>query len=84
MCLAQGPQRSDVGEARTSRPSVSSQALYHWATALPKSNIIIIVMNTDKKISFLFKIYKNSKTWSISGLPFGLKPINLKTFSAVE
>ena len=35
MCLAQGPQRSDVGEARTRCPSVSSQALYHWATALP-------------------------------------------------
>ena len=35
MCLAQGPQRSDVGEARTRGPSVSSQALYHWATALP-------------------------------------------------
>ena len=25
-----------------------------------KSDIIIIVMNTDKKISFLFKIYKNA------------------------
>ena len=35
MCLAQGPQRSDAGEARTHGPSVSSQALYHWATALP-------------------------------------------------
>ena len=35
MCLAQGPQRSDTGEARTCSPSVSSQALYHWATALP-------------------------------------------------
>ena len=35
MCLAQGPQRSDPGEARTRGPSVSSQALYHWATALP-------------------------------------------------
>ena len=34
MCLAQGPQRSDAGEARTRDPSVSSQALYHWATAL--------------------------------------------------
>ena len=29
MCLAQGPQRSDAGEARTRGPSVSSQALYH-------------------------------------------------------
>ena len=28
MCLAQGPQRSDAGEARTRGPSVSSQALY--------------------------------------------------------
>ena len=37
MCLAQGPQRSDAGEARTRGPSVSSQALYHWATALPQS-----------------------------------------------
>ena len=35
MCLAQGPQRSDAGEARTRNLSVSSQALYHWATALP-------------------------------------------------
>ena len=33
MCLAQGPQRSDAGEARTRGPSVSSQALYHLATA---------------------------------------------------
>ena len=37
MCLAQGPQRSDAGEARTRGPSVSSQALYHWATVLPNS-----------------------------------------------
>ena len=39
MCLAQGPQRSDAGEAQTRRPSVSSQALYHWATALPVQHI---------------------------------------------
>ena len=30
-----------------------------------KSHIIIIVMNIDKKIIFLFKIYKNSKIWRI-------------------
>ena len=35
MWLAQWPQCSDAGEARTRSPSVSSQALYHWATALP-------------------------------------------------
>ena len=40
MCLAQGPQRSDAGEARTRYPSVSSQALYHWATALPKKKLV--------------------------------------------
>ena len=42
-----------------------------------KSDIIIIVLNTDKKISFLFKIYKNAKNWRILGVPFELKPINL-------
>ena len=35
MCLAQGPQRNNAIEAWTRGPSVSSQALYHWATALP-------------------------------------------------
>ena len=29
MCLAQGPQHSDAGEAQTHGPSVSSQAPYH-------------------------------------------------------
>ena len=37
MCLAQGHQRSDTCEAGTRGPSVSSQALYHWATSLPRS-----------------------------------------------
>ena len=35
MWFAQGPQRSDAREARTRGLSVSSQALYHRATALP-------------------------------------------------
>ena len=35
MCLAQGQQHSDAGEAQTHGPSVWSLALYHWATALP-------------------------------------------------
>ena len=35
MCLAQGPQHSDTSEARIGGPLVLSQALYHWATALP-------------------------------------------------
>ena len=36
-----------------------------------KSDIVIIMLNADKKISFLFKIYKNSKNWRILGLPRG-------------
>ena len=53
MCNAQGPQRSDASEARTSGPSVSSQALYHWATALPfKSYIVFKYM-----LHFLFVLY---------------------------
>ena len=36
MCLRSRTQHSDTGEARTHGLSVSSQALYHWATALPE------------------------------------------------
>ena len=45
MCLAQGPQRSDAGEAWTRGPSVSSQALYHWGVTF------------IKHIYFLYKKY---------------------------
>ena len=34
MCLAQGPQRNDTGEARIRGPSVLSQALYNCAPFL--------------------------------------------------
>ena len=34
MCLAQGPQRSDAGEARTRGPSVSSQAGHDLPTSV--------------------------------------------------
>ena len=51
MCLAQWPQRSDAQEARTRGPSVSSQALYHWANALPilflKTYIFTITNSED-------------------------------------
>ena len=40
MCLAQEPQRSDAGGARIHGPSVLSQALYHWATALHVSALL--------------------------------------------
>ena len=42
MCLAQEPQHSDAGEARTRGPSVSGQALYHWATALPFTAVVML------------------------------------------
>ena len=53
MCLAQGPQRSEAGEARTHGLSVSSQALYHWATALPWSGgIAALFFQADKYTGF--------------------------------
>ena len=44
MCLDQGPQRSDAGEAQTHGPSVFSQTLNHLATALhvPTTNMNLI------------------------------------------
>ena len=38
MCLSQGPQRSDAGEARTRSPSVTSQALCYRARHTPLFN----------------------------------------------
>ena len=49
MCLAQGPQRSDAGEARTRGPLVSSQALYHWAT--PSELFVIDLFYRDGPIA---------------------------------
>ena len=64
MCLAQGPQRSDAGKARTRDPSVSSQALYHWATALPDISVVYwlkaaysVTFDIFRKIYFLFKSF---------------------------
>ena len=36
MCLAQGHNTSDAGEARTRGPSVTRQALYNLSTVLPQ------------------------------------------------
>ena len=47
MCFAQGPQRSDASEPETHGPSFSSQALYHWATALPKEEDIAQACSGD-------------------------------------
>ena len=62
MCLAQGPQRSDAGEARSRGPSVSSQALYHWATAL-LINIFYICRISYMHLFFLESVYISS--WQV-------------------
>ena len=48
MCLAQGSQRSDAGEARTRGPSVSSQALYHCAP-LNLHSVALLFKNVFKR-----------------------------------
>ena len=69
MCLTQRPQRSDACEARTRSPSVSSQAHYHWTTALPNqdwsrierfNNICLILSERDSMMSF-FKQNNNTR-----------------------
>ena len=64
MCLAQGPQRSDAGEARTRSPSVSSQALYYWATALPMLVCEIYTINIIAKLDkmAIFVLQENFHT----------------------
>ena len=60
---------SDVGEARTHGPSVSSQALYHWATALPDQILI------EQSVS------KQCRSWSdtpLSDLDLHCLPLSQK------
>ena len=57
MCLAQGPQLSDAGEALTRGLSVSSQELYHGATALPKF-YFFDVHNTSPVIQLYQRYHK--------------------------
>ena len=60
MCLAQGPQRSEAGEVQTCGPSVSSQALNHWATVLQN-----MVRLRNKKIILLYLI---EKLWGVTAI----------------
>ena len=53
--FAQGPQRSDAGEALTPGPSVSSQVLYHWATALHVAARLADGYSLTHKASFINK-----------------------------
>ena len=72
MCLARGPQRSNAGEARTHGPSFSSQALYHWATALPqlcrdRSSWVEPVLSKDKCV--LLKDITQWRRWDSNPRP---------------
>ena len=69
MCLSQETQHSDASEARTRGPSVSSQALYHWATALPIWAVEISYLVEHKKF--------NNATWGISS-GFAKKKTNFR------
>ena len=60
MCLAQGPQRSDASEAQTSGTSVSSEALYHWVTALP-SDEIWPKLKLIHTLMYVLATYKNEE-----------------------
>ena len=62
MCLAQGPQRSDAGEALTRSPLVSSQAVYHWATGLPYWSICMYSKTCLKKLPLKKKTKLDFKT----------------------
>ena len=53
MCLAQGPQCSDAVEAQTRGLSVSRQALYHLATALPTNRCLTKVPKSDEQAHLL-------------------------------
>ena len=55
MCLAQAPQCSDADEARTRGPSVSSQALYHWATTLPDHQYMHLDGDNENDITVLLR-----------------------------
>ena len=48
MCLAQGPQHSNASEAQTRDILVLSQALYHWATALPLKSLYFQPLLSDE------------------------------------
>ena len=54
MCLAQGQQRSDAGEAQTRGPSVSSQALPLSHCAVPPGcDKILLYCKTNNQLPFI-------------------------------
>ena len=78
MCHAQGPQRSDVSEARTRGPSVLSQALNHWATALPKISVYHNIY------ALLFKVFMIWHMHVYQGNRISLAEFNRDTYQLVD
>ena len=66
MCLAQGPQRSDAGEAQTRSLSVSSQASTTEPLRFQQCGILTSV-DSDEPVQPPFKL-RNSKLCSVSSL----------------
>ena len=62
MCLAQEPQRSEACDARTRGLSVSSQALFHWATAHPALKSISISSEIHAVLLIYKCVYYNSSS----------------------
>ena len=75
MCLAQGPQRSDAGEARTRGPSVSSQTLYHWATALPQKKKKITLTTLGDLPWMLLILLMHVRNCLMGAMPMTALPI---------
>ena len=66
MYLAQGPQRSDAGEARTHSPLVSSQALYSMVECLIDRVIVLDgEKNKKKKTTVTDELYNTYSAVSI-------------------
>ena len=72
MCLAQGLQCSDAGEARTRGPSVSSQALYHCAPSMCNVNLLCTF---NFQMVLMFLIIDTQHTFLLLPFLFFLLPL---------
>ena len=85
MCLSQGPQRSEAGEAQTRGPSVLSLCLFVWFDSLrPINNLSVIKgrvfqgwTSTKLGLMFLLKDTTQWRRWGSNRRPFGLESSTL-------
>ena len=71
MCLAQGPQRSDAGEARTGGPWVSSQALLPLSHCAPSIEVLFtgLPMCQAEGLLHVCSTVTSRVDWQYVGLP---------------